>query len=189
VAVQRTVSLLSGHVLCAQALSELLESKGWRVSVCASAAQLSASARKSVAVVIDLDHCEDDSATVIATARALTRVIPVGTALRQAAAIDTLDDVGIETRNLAPGTFAKLLDNRRASPELARHFKQWQRITPRQRSVMRLLASGHDNRTIAKTMSVGERAIKAHVSALLSLFGLDNRTELALLAFGAGLRP
>ena len=188
-AAQRTVSLLSGHSVCAQALSELLESKGWRVSVCDSPAQLSASARKSVAVVIDLDHCAVDSATVVAAARAHTRVVPVGTALRQAASIDALDDVGIETRNLAASAFGKLLDKRRPSAELARQFKQWQRITPRQRSVMRQLAAGHDNRSIAKSMSVGERAIKAHVSALLALFGLDNRTELALLAHDAGLRP
>ena len=44
------------------------------------------------------------------------------------------------------------------------------------------LAAGRDNRSIAATMGVGERAIKAHVSSLLALFGLDNRTELALLA-------
>jgi len=61
-------------------------------------------------------------------------------------------------------------------------------MTPRQCSVMRLLAIGRDNRTIARQLGVGERAIKAHVSALLSLFGLDNRTELALLASDAGLR-
>ena len=44
------------------------------------------------------------------------------------------------------------------------------------------------NRTIARGLGVGERAIKAHVSALLALFGLDNRTELALVASDAGLR-
>jgi DNA-binding NarL/FixJ family response regulator len=141
-------------------------------------------------IVIDLDHAEQDGATLLGVARALAvRLIPVGSALRQAASLDTLDDVGVETRGLEPAAFAKLLERRRGSAELARQFRLWQRITPRQRSVMRQLSIGRDNRSIAATMRVGERAIKAHVSSLLALFGLDNRTELALLASDAGLKP
>jgi len=119
---------------------------------------------------------------------AAARLVPIGSALRQAAAIGALDETGIETRALDANALTRLDQKRRAGAELARQFKLWQRITPRQRSVMRLLAVGRDNRTIARGLGVGERAIKAHVSALLALFGLDNRTELALLASDAGLR-
>jgi DNA-binding NarL/FixJ family response regulator len=178
--------------MCRRALCDLLSRKGWHVIECTTLAQLSASARKDApsVIVVDLDHVEQDGATLLAAARGLAeRLVPIGTSLRQAAALDQLDDVGIETRGLEPAAFSKLLERRRVSTELARHFRLWQRITPRQRTVMRQLAVGRDNRTIAATMSVGERAIKAHVSSLLALFGLDNRTELALLASEAGLKP
>jgi two-component system, NarL family, nitrate/nitrite response regulator NarL len=191
VAEKRILCLLSAHSMCRRALSDLLARKGWHVIECTTLTQLSASARKDEpgVIVIDLDHAEQDGATLLGAVRALAeRLIPIGTALRQAASLDKLDEVGIETRGL-DAALAKLLERRRASAELARHFRLWQRITPRQRSVMRQLSVGRNNRSIAATMSVGERAIKAHVSSLLVLFGLDNRTELALLACEAGLKP
>jgi len=189
VAENKVVSVLSTHAACRRGLVELVSRKGLRVIECDALAQLSASARKSplLAIVLDLDHADQDVPTLFAAVRALrVRIIPIGTALRQAAAIGSLDEAGIEPRAL-DGSI-NLMQRRRASPELARQFKLWQRMTPRQRSVMRLLAIGRDNRRIARQLGVGERAIKAHVSALLSLFGLDNRTELALLASDAGLR-
>ena len=189
---KRILSLLSAHPLCKRSLCDLLARKGWHVIGCTTLTQLSASARKDEpsVIVIDLDHSEQDGATLLTAARSLAeRMIPIGTALRQAASLDKLDDVGIETRGLDAAAFAKVLERRRASAELARHFRLWQRITPRQRSVLRQLSVGRDNRSIAATMRVGERAIKAHVSSLLALFGLDNRTELALLACEAGLKP
>ena len=188
---KRILCLLSAHSMCRRALSDLLARKGWHVIECTTLTQLSASARKDEpeVIVIDLDHAEQDGATLLGAVSALAeRLIPIGTALRQAASLDKLDEVGIETRGL-DAALAKVLERRRASAELARHFRMWQRITPRQRSVMRQLSVGCNNRSIAATMKVGERAIKAHVSSLLALFGLDNRTELALLACEAGLKP
>lgn len=186
------VSVLSTHAACRRGLAELVARKGCRVIQCGTLAQLSASARRSplLAILLDLDHADQDGATLFAAARALSpnHLIPIGSVLRQAAAIAALDETGIETRALETGALSRLDQRRRASPELARQFKLWQRITPRQRSVMRLLALGRDNRSIARELGVGERAIKAHVSALLALFGLDNRTELALRASDAGLR-
>lgn len=186
------VSVLSSHAASRHGLAALVARKGWRVIECGTLAQLSASARSSslFAILLDLDHADQDGPTLFAAARGLAarRLVPIGTALRQAAAIGMLDEAGIETRALDVAALARLDQRRRASAELARQFKLWQRMTPRQRAVMKLLAIGRDNRTIARQLGVGERAIKAHVSALLSLFGLDNRTELALLAADAGLR-
>ena len=186
--VQKVVSVLSGHAGCRRGLAALVARKGVITIECATLAQLSASARRSMAIVVDLDHLDQDGATVFAAVRALGHAIPVGTATRQAASITMLHDAGIEPRSLDAQAFARITERRRASPELARQFRLWQRITPRQRAVMRLLAVGRDNRTIAAALGVGERAVKAHVSALLALFGLGNRTELALLAYDAGLR-
>jgi DNA-binding NarL/FixJ family response regulator len=62
-------------------------------------------------------------------------------------------------------------------------------VTERQREVLSWLAIGLDNTAIGKKLHIGERAVKAHVSTLLELFDLDNRTQLALLADRAGIRP
>lgn len=176
--------------MCRRGLVELLAAKGWRVTECASVAQVSGSARNQL-LIVDLDHWPDDVPTLLENARKAFagKVIAFGSAARQAAALTTLEDAGIETKNLDASSFTRLLERRRPSTELTKQFRLWQRITPRQRAVMKLLAVGNDNRSIATRMGVGERAIKAHVSALLALFGLDNRTELALLAADAGVRP
>ena len=39
------------------------------------------------------------------------------------------------------------------------------------------------------SLRVGTRAIKAHISALLAMCGLESRTQLALLASAGGLMP
>ncbi|MBN1210924.1 MAG: response regulator transcription factor [Myxococcaceae bacterium] len=62
-------------------------------------------------------------------------------------------------------------------------------MTPRQRDVLGHLSTGSDNLKIAAHLGISERAVKAHVSALLSLFNAENRTELAVLACRAGMRP
>lgn len=186
------ISVMSNHAACRRGLAQLARRTGRKVIECGTLAQLSASARNRPldAILLDLDHTDQDGAALFASARALSasRLVPIGTALRQAAAIRTLDQIGIEPRALDAAALGHLGRRRRASAELARQFKLWHRMTPRQRSVMGWLAVGRDNRTIARALGVGERAIKAHVSALLALFGLDNRAELALLASAAGLR-
>ncbi|HEX8700344.1 MAG TPA: response regulator transcription factor [Myxococcaceae bacterium] len=66
---------------------------------------------------------------------------------------------------------------------------RWSNLTPRQREVLGYLSTGSDNLKIAAHLGISERAVKAHVSALLSVFSAENRTELAVLACRAGVRP
>src|SRR3712207_7722132 len=51
------------------------------------------------------------------------------------------------------------------------------RSTPRQRDVLGYLSVGSDNLKIAAHLGISERAVKAHISALLSRFGAENRTR------------
>jgi len=67
--------------------------------------------------------------------------------------------------------------------------QRWSNLTPRQRDVLGYLSTGSDNLKIAAHLGISERAVKAHVSALLSVFSAENRTELAVLACRAGVRP
>jgi DNA-binding NarL/FixJ family response regulator len=75
------------------------------------------------------------------------------------------------------------------SAEVLRQHRLWAAVTPRQRDVLRWLATGIDNQAIARKLRIGERSVKAHLSMLLENFGVSNRTQLALIANHAGLRP
>lgn len=60
-----------------------------------------------------------------------------------------------------------------------------QRLTPRQRDVLALLAQGKTNAEIARELSSSPHTIKLHVSAVLKRLGVRSRTEATKLA----LRP
>ncbi len=44
------------------------------------------------------------------------------------------------------------------------------------------LAKGRSNREIARALTVSEKTVKAHVSAVLAKLGVQDRTQAALLA-------
>lgn len=53
-------------------------------------------------------------------------------------------------------------------------------LTLRQKRVLELLATGQSNKSIARTLSISEITVKAHVSAILRKLGVDNRSQAAL---------
>src|SRR5690606_21025509 len=61
------------------------------------------------------------------------------------------------------------------------------RLTDREREVTVALAHGKTNAEIAAELFMSVATVKAHISRLLSKLGLNNRTQLALLAHDAGL--
>jgi len=72
-------------------------------------------------------------------------------------------------------------------PLNASELKQiWQQnpfgLTPRQRDVLSLLADGLSNREIAQALHIAEPTTKIHVSALMKVLNVRNRTEAAVLA-------
>ncbi len=60
-------------------------------------------------------------------------------------------------------------------------------LTPREMDVLRLLAQGLPNRKIATQMSINERTVKSHVSAILAKLEATNRTEAVMRAIEQGL--
>jgi len=55
-------------------------------------------------------------------------------------------------------------------------------LTGREREVLAELAKGRSNREIARALTVSEKTVKAHVSAVLAKLGVQDRTQAALLA-------
>jgi DNA-binding NarL/FixJ family response regulator len=55
-------------------------------------------------------------------------------------------------------------------------------LTSREREVLAELAKGKSNREIARTLTVSEKTVKAHVSAVLAKLGVQDRTQAALVA-------
>jgi DNA-binding NarL/FixJ family response regulator len=55
-------------------------------------------------------------------------------------------------------------------------------LTPREREVLELLARGMPNKAIALRLSLSEKTVKAHVSAILRKLDVTDRTQAALRA-------
>lgn len=72
----------------------------------------------------------------------------------------------------------------RAQAERARRLRPspLASLTPRERTLVRLIAQGQRNRDIAQSLGITEGTIKVYLHALYQKLGLDNRTELAVLA-------
>lgn len=60
-------------------------------------------------------------------------------------------------------------------------------LSARERDVVRALGQGRSNAEIAAELHVSVATVKAHVSRVLEVLGLANRTQVALLAHDAGL--
>ncbi len=60
-------------------------------------------------------------------------------------------------------------------------------LTERETEVLRLLARGQSNKDIARTLSIGEKTVKTHVSNILSKLNVASRTQAALYAVRIGL--
>jgi DNA-binding NarL/FixJ family response regulator len=55
-------------------------------------------------------------------------------------------------------------------------------LTPREKEVLRLIASGANNREIAQSLFIAERTVKNHVTNILMQLNLRDRTQAAIFA-------
>ncbi|MEU9167163.1 response regulator transcription factor [Streptomyces sp. NPDC048420] len=94
--------------------------------------------------------------------------------------LDALERVRAGGTALDPEVVAELLTRRRDTP--------LDSLTPREREVLKLMAEGHDNTTIASTLVVTERAVSKHIGNVFLKLGLPpsdsgHRRVLAVLAY------
>ena len=62
-------------------------------------------------------------------------------------------------------------------------------LTSRELEVLKEIAKGHDNKTIAANLFLSEKTVKTHVSNLLSKLQLSDRTQAAIYALKSRLVP
>ena len=94
--------------------------------------------------------------------------------------LDALERVAAGGTALDPEVVTELLTRRKDSPLDA--------LTPRESEVLKLMAEGHDNATIAKMLVVTERAVHKHIGNVFLKLGLPpsdsgHRRVLAVLTY------
>ncbi len=60
-------------------------------------------------------------------------------------------------------------------------------LTPRQREVLKLLARGESNKSIASALDISEATVRVHVSSIMRALNVENRTQAATSSFGRKL--
>lgn len=61
-------------------------------------------------------------------------------------------------------------------------------LSDRQRTILAMVASGKQNKHIARELQISEKTVKAHLTAIFSALGVTDRTQAALWAQRHGLR-
>ncbi|MCC0178968.1 response regulator transcription factor [Waterburya agarophytonicola K14] len=77
---------------------------------------------------------------------------------------------------MGPGLFAKAMTNSVAIPP------ELEQLTPREKEVLLLIATGYSNKEIAAELYITERTVKNHVNSILRSLNLRDRTQAAILA-------
>jgi DNA-binding NarL/FixJ family response regulator len=62
-------------------------------------------------------------------------------------------------------------------------------LSARERGVLRLVAAGLSNREIGHALSISERTVKFHVTAIFNKLGAENRAQAVAVAAQRGLLP
>ncbi|OKH34609.1 DNA-binding response regulator [Calothrix sp. HK-06] len=83
---------------------------------------------------------------------------------------------------LGPGLFEKTLAPVAQPTSKLSLPPELEQLTPRELDVLRLIASGANNREIAESLFLSENTVKNYVTNILSRLNLRDRTQAALLA-------
>jgi DNA-binding NarL/FixJ family response regulator len=83
--------------------------------------------------------------------------------------------------HLAPGMMAKVMSGKTSEAVIVLPL-ELQELTPRELEVLKLIATGANNKEIAQELYISEGTVKNHVTNLLSRLNLRDRTQAAILA-------
>jgi DNA-binding NarL/FixJ family response regulator len=114
-----------------------------------------------------------------------------GFLVKSTEAIDLVDAVRVVAAGealLSPGATGRLIAEFAAQPQA--HLpsdEQFEELTPREREVMTLVATGLSNAEIAERFVISRATVKTHVSRTLSKLDVRDRAQLVAVAYQAGL--
>lgn len=104
------------------------------------------------------------------------------------ALVDAVRAVAAGGSWLDPRVLPRVLDRARSRPaRSAATARALARLTPREAEVMRLLCQGASNDEIARSLRLGERTVKSHVSAILAKLGARDRAAAIVAAYAGGM--
>ncbi|MEQ9235692.1 response regulator [Coleofasciculus sp. E2-BRE-01] len=81
---------------------------------------------------------------------------------------------------LGPGIGQKIMTQIPAS--VSNSSTAWDELTPREQEILRLIATGANNREIAQTLYISQKTVKNHITNILSRLNLRDRTQAAIWA-------
>lgn len=58
----------------------------------------------------------------------------------------------------------------------------WDKLTPREQEIVKLIATGANNREIAEALYISEKTVKNHITNILNRLNLRDRIQVAILA-------
>jgi DNA-binding NarL/FixJ family response regulator len=113
-----------------------------------------------------------------------------GFLLKDVSPADLVHAVAVVARGeamLAPSLTRRLLERFASLPSAAPAPAELDRITDRERSVMRLVARGLSNQEISRELFLSEATVKTYVSRLFTKLDVRDRVQLAVLAYERGV--
>jgi DNA-binding NarL/FixJ family response regulator len=99
--------------------------------------------------------------------------------------LEMLDGVSRGEAALTRKTAARLIDG--LARDRRRGAEPEGKLTPRELTLLELVATGMSNKAIARQMSISENTVKYYMKSILQKLGVRNRTEAVAYALEAGL--
>jgi DNA-binding NarL/FixJ family response regulator len=88
---------------------------------------------------------------------------------------------------LSPGLVRKAMQVEASSVVAPSLPPGWEELTPREKEILHLIATGASNKEIAQKLYISEKTVKNHVTNILSRLNLRDRTQAAILANSLGI--
>jgi DNA-binding NarL/FixJ family response regulator len=100
--------------------------------------------------------------------------------------VDAIQAVSRGEALINPSLAASLLDEFRRLSQATDEARDSENLTQAEMDVLRLVAQGEDNRTVAKRLVLSERTVANRLSTIYEKLHVNNRTQAALVALRRG---